>query len=101
MTPRTGRKPAPQAERARTEDDGPARRSKQSPTPEDERARAEDKAWDSLARYKFFMFGYWCATWVQMNRLCAHKTDNPWQELVALARQHSRHAHQRATGRSR
>ena len=25
---------------------------------------AERKAWDALARYKFWMFGYWAAIWV-------------------------------------
>lgn len=65
------------------------RGAKQAPTPESERASAEERAWDALGRYKFFMFGYWGATWVQMNRLCAHKAENPWQELVALARRHT------------
>jgi len=72
-------------------DDARKRRSKQAPTPERERASAEEKAWDALARYKFFMFGYWCATWVQMNRLCAQRADNPWQELVTLARERAGH----------
>jgi len=86
MRSRTNRSPTADASRARTRDDGPVRPSKRDPTPEGERAKAEEKAWDSLSRYKFFMFGYWCATWVQMNRLCAQKADNPWQELVTLAR---------------
>ncbi len=38
-----------------------------------ERESAERKAWDSLGRYKFQMFGYWAAIWVHMNRLCAQK----------------------------
>ena len=68
-------------------------RSRGNPTPENQRAIAEEKGWDSLARYKFFMFGYWCATWVQMNRLCAQKADNPWRELVMLARQRTDRLH--------
>ena len=87
MQPRSSRRPAATTGRpARPEDNAPVRISKGDPTPEGERTKAEDRAWDSLAGYKFFMFGYWCATWVQMNRLCAEKADNPWQELVALAR---------------
>ena len=30
---------------------------------------AEAKAWDSLGRYKFQMFGYWAAIWVYLNRI--------------------------------
>lgn len=29
---------------------------------------AEAKAWDSLSRYKFQMFGYWAGIWVHLNR---------------------------------
>jgi hypothetical protein len=44
---------------------------------------AELKAWESLARYKFQMFGYWAAIWVHQNRLMARITGakslpNPW-----------------------
>ena len=59
-------------------------------TPEAERAKAESRAWDALGRYKFWMFGYWAACWVQMNRVCARKADNPWHEVVAIARRRSR-----------
>ena len=101
MRPRTGPRPTQKTERSRTDCESPARRSKQEPTPEDERAQAENKAWDSLARYKFFMFGYWCATWVQMNRLCAEKADNPWQQLVALARRRTGHRSEAPRRRTR
>jgi hypothetical protein len=47
---------------------------------------AEAKAWDSLARYKFQMFGYWAAIWVHMNRIEGTKRQNPWKELVNAAR---------------
>jgi hypothetical protein len=48
---------------------------------------AERKAWDSLARYKFYMFGYWAAQWVNLNRIGEFKRPNPWQSLVLGARQ--------------
>ena len=38
---------------------------------EKELAAAERRAWDALARYKFLMFGYWCAVWVHLARLKA------------------------------
>jgi hypothetical protein len=47
---------------------------------------AEQKAWDSLARYKFQMFGYWAAIWVHLNRIGNFKRKNPWSGLVAAAR---------------
>lgn len=46
---------------------------------------AEAKAWDSLSRYKFMMFGYWAAMWVHLNRIGRFKRPNPWVELVKLA----------------
>ena len=52
-----------------------------------ERDDAEVKAWDSLARYKFQMFGYWAAIWVHLNRLCADRQPNPFAGLVRAARQ--------------
>lgn len=51
-----------------------------------ELAHAEQKAWDSLARYKFQMFGYWAAIWVHINRIGGFKADNPWSGLVKHAR---------------
>lgn len=47
---------------------------------------AEAKAWDSLGKYKFMMFGYWAGVWVHLNRVGAYKRPNPWLELVKLAR---------------
>jgi hypothetical protein len=47
---------------------------------------AETKAWDSLARYKFQMFGYWAAIWVHLNRIGGFKRANPWKPLVLEAR---------------
>jgi hypothetical protein len=32
-------------------------------------ANAEEKAWKSLAGYKFLMFGYHAARWVNYNKL--------------------------------
>lgn len=47
---------------------------------------AERKATDSLARYKFMMFGYWAAWWVKLNRLSGARRPNPWKNLVQIAR---------------
>ena len=47
---------------------------------------AEAKAWDSLARYKFQMFGYWAAIWVHLNRIGGFQRPNPWTDLVKVAR---------------
>jgi uncharacterized membrane protein YjdF len=47
---------------------------------------AERKAWDSLARYKFLMFGYWAAQWVLCRGLTGDKIANPFRELVTVAR---------------
>lgn len=48
---------------------------------------AEKKAWKSLARYKFWMFGYYAARWVYLNRLSGENRPNPWKNLVTIARQ--------------
>lgn len=53
---------------------------------------AEEKAWDSLARYKFQMFGYWAAIWVHLNRIGNFNRPNPWKSLVHAARQSKAHA---------
>jgi hypothetical protein len=47
---------------------------------------AERKAWQSLARYKFQMFGYWAAIWVHLNRVGKFKRPSPWGGLVKEAR---------------
>ena len=54
------------------------------------RDEAERKAWDSLSRYKFEMFGYWASAWVKYNQLMPreHKLGNPFGSAVKLARQH-------------
>jgi len=48
---------------------------------------AERKAWQSLARYKFQMFGYWASIWVHLNRISGENRPNPWKPLVSQARQ--------------
>jgi hypothetical protein len=50
---------------------------------------AEAKALDSLARYKFQMFGYWCGVWVHLNRLLGpgDARPNPFKALVLQARE--------------
>lgn len=47
---------------------------------------AEAKAWESLARYKFAMFGYWAGVWVHLNRVGRFRHPNPWKGLVHTAR---------------
>ena len=53
---------------------------------------SEQKAFDSLARYKFYMFGYWSASWVKYNQLAFEmgiiqkKNENPFKDLVNLAK---------------
>lgn len=47
---------------------------------------AEKKAWESLSKYKFQMFGYWAAIWVHLNRIGNFKRPNPWKSLVISAR---------------
>lgn len=46
------------------------------------------KALKSLAGYKFLMFGYHAANWVNLNKLLpvAEKEPNPFQKLVKDAR---------------
>lgn len=53
---------------------------------EDEMTEAAIKAWEALARYKFWMFGYWAGVWVHLNRLSGLKRPNPFRDLVKLAR---------------
>ena len=47
---------------------------------------AEAKAWDSLARYKFMMFGYWASIWVHLNRAGGFNRPNPFTGIVRLAK---------------
>jgi hypothetical protein len=49
---------------------------------------AERKAWDSLARYKFQMFGYWAAIWVHLNRISGENRPNPFKNIVKMAKTH-------------
>ena len=53
------------------------------------RLDAERKAWDSLSRYKFEMFGYWASAWVKYNQLMPkeQKLPNPFKSAVHLARE--------------
>ena len=59
-------------------------------TIEQELQEVERKAWASLSRYKFVMFGYWAGVWVHLNRVAVaqgHKRlPNPFGELVKVAR---------------
>jgi len=52
-----------------------------------ELAEAEAKAVDSLARYKFAMFGYWAGIWVHLNRISGQNRPNPFKVLVNLAKE--------------
>lgn len=53
------------------------------------RESAERKAWDSLARYKFEMFGYWSSSWVKYNQLLPKhlRSGNVFKRAVDLARE--------------
>ena len=50
-------------------------------------ATQERKAWTSLCRYKFEMFGYHSSRWVMLNRLLPNPQPNPWHELIQFARE--------------
>ena len=49
------------------------------------KTEAKYKAIDSLARYKFMMFGYWAAIWVDLNKVSIVKEANPFTTLVKEA----------------
>jgi len=49
-------------------------------------ADAYMKAFDSLGRYKFLMFGYWAAQWVNLNSLLPTPRPNPFRALVKFAK---------------
>lgn len=51
-----------------------------------DREDAEVKAIDSLARYKFAMFGYWAGIWVHLNQIIGDKKASPFKHLVMAAR---------------
>lgn len=51
-----------------------------------EKQEARYKALDSLARYKFVMFGYWAGIWVHLNKLDGNKDRDPFKQLVTDAR---------------
>jgi len=48
--------------------------------------QAEAKAWESLSGYKFLMFGYHAATWVNLSHLLRERPPNPFYQLVKAAR---------------
>lgn len=50
-------------------------------------ASAYIKAFDSLSRYKFLMFGYWAGQWVKLNSLLPHPRPSPFRALVKYARE--------------
>lgn len=47
---------------------------------------AERKAWEALAGYKFWMFGYHASRWVNYNQLLSERRPNPFRDAVKLAR---------------
>lgn len=51
-----------------------------------QRDEARDKAIDSLARYKFAMFGYWAGIWVHLNRAIGDGQPSPFGDIVRCAR---------------
>lgn len=48
---------------------------------------AEKKAWEALSRYKFLMFGYHAARWVNYYKLLGGRRANPFRDAVLLARE--------------
>ena len=56
-------------------------------TLDEAKQEARRKAIDSLARYKFMMFGYHAALWVTLNKLDTKNGPNPFTDLVKLARE--------------
>ncbi len=46
----------------------------------------ETKAWLSLQGYKFYMFGYYAASWVKLNKCLPEPLPNPFKSLVEFAR---------------
>lgn len=50
------------------------------------RDEAETKALDSLARYKFAMFGYWAGIWVHLNRIIGDRRASPFHDVVQATR---------------
>ena len=51
----------------------------------DAKDEALRKAWDSLSRYKFLMFGYHAAQWVLLNRVSYIRESSPFTDLVKFA----------------
>ena len=51
-----------------------------------EREEALQKALTALSQYKFWMFGYWAAVWVRMNKLDPRPEPSPFQKFVQMAR---------------
>lgn len=51
---------------------------------------AETKAWEGLRGYKFWMFGYHAARWVNYNQLLpqARRFRSPFKSLVEIADRH-------------
>lgn len=56
-----------------------------------EMIEARKRAFTCLARYKFFMFGYWAGVWVYLNGLNKRKQANPFKCLVDAARKEIEH----------
>jgi len=52
-----------------------------------DRDAARDKALDSLARYKFAMFGYWAGIWVHLNQVIGDRQPSPFAHIVRAARE--------------
>ncbi len=50
-------------------------------------AEAELKAWESLAGYKFIMFGYHASRWINYREILQERKPNPFTELVKIAQE--------------
>ncbi|MDP2730867.1 MAG: hypothetical protein Q8O55_10355 [Dehalococcoidales bacterium] len=49
-------------------------------------ADAEAKAWEALSGYKFWMFGYHAARWVNYKQLLGEAIPSPFHQLVEIGR---------------
>ncbi len=52
----------------------------------EKKEEAFENAIDSLARYKFMMFGYWSAIWVHLNSMDSPPESNPFRGIIEAAR---------------
>ena len=52
----------------------------------DQMIDAEKKAWAHLSNGTYSVFGYHASRWINYKRLLDEDIDDPWQELIDLAK---------------